>query len=59
MFKFFINEIGIVRWLSALLLLLPFIWLPCKVQPLKLDGQWYEVLPYSHCTESATLQCTG
>ena len=56
--KFSINAIGAARWLSALLLL-TFIWLPCKAQPLKLSGQWYEVPPYSHCAESAELQCAG
>ncbi|MHB1301096.1 MAG: GGDEF domain-containing protein [Burkholderiales bacterium] len=54
MFKFFIK----IGALSALLLL-PFIWLPCKAQPLKLSGQWYEAPPYSHCAESATLPCAG
>ncbi|MHB1100336.1 MAG: sensor domain-containing diguanylate cyclase [Burkholderiales bacterium] len=58
MCKFFINGAGAVRWLSALLLL-AFIWLPCKAEPLKLSGQWYEAPPYSHCAESSELQCAG
>ncbi len=59
MCKFFINAKGAAKCLSRLLLLLPFIWLPCKAQPLMLSGQWYQVPQYSHCIESAELQCTG
>ncbi len=60
MFQFFINAIGTVRWLNLFaLLILLFIWLPCKAQPLKLDGEWYEVPSYSYCAGSAILQCAG
>ncbi len=60
MFQFFINAIVSVRWLNLFaLLLLSFICLPCKAQPLKLDGKWYEAPSYSYCAGPTILQCPG